>query len=223
MNLSLSIGLVAFLMPTIAQASVTAVWSPADAAAASAWLNGIGDSASRQDPDSFLYFTTDDTLALSAPIIANLTVWSDHAELNILGIGSLPAQLQLWGGFPIPGTILEIWPSQLVVASPEGGANYFSHTSSFAVEPSFSRVAFNSAAVDGLLLIADSGGPASDFYTFRLATVPEPAVAALGAVGFMLLLHRRRNRKGEQAVPSDGHKPSNSIPTTGTTAPADAH
>ena len=198
MNLRLSIGLVALLAPTIAQASVTAVWSPTDAAAASAWLIGIGDSASRQDPDSFLYFTTDDTLAFSAPTIANLTVWSDHAELNILGIGSLPAQLQLWGGFPIPGTILEIWPSQLVVASPEGGANYFSYSSSFAVEPSFSRVAFNSAAADGLLLLADSGGPASDAYTFRLATVPEPAVAALGAMGFMLLLHRRRSKKDEQ-------------------------
>ncbi len=29
--------------------------------------------------------------------------------------------------------------------------------------------------------------------------------------------------ESEQAVPSDGPKPSNSIPTTGTTAPADAH
>jgi hypothetical protein len=27
----------------------------------------------------------------------------------------------------------------------------------------------------------------------------------------------------EQVVPSDGHRPSNPIPTTGTTAPADAH
>lgn len=200
MNFSLSLGLVAFLVPTIAQASVTAVWSPADAAAGSAWLNGIADSASRQDPDSFLYFTTDDTLALSDPIIANLTVWSDHAELNILGIGSFPARLQLWGGFPIPGAILEIWPSQLVVASPEGGATYFSHSSSFAVEPSFTRIAFNSAAADGLLLLADTGGPSSDAYTFRLATVPEPAVTALGAMGFMLLLHRRRNRKGEDGA-----------------------
>jgi len=31
------------------------------------------------------------------------------------------------------------------------------------------------------------------------------------------------NHQAEQVVPSDGHKPSNSIPTTGTTAPADAH
>jgi len=30
-------------------------------------------------------------------------------------------------------------------------------------------------------------------------------------------------KQGEQAVPSDGHKPSNSAPTTGSTAPADAH
>jgi len=30
-------------------------------------------------------------------------------------------------------------------------------------------------------------------------------------------------RGGEQAVPSDGHKPSNSAPSSATTAPADAH
>lgn len=121
--------------------------------------------------------------------------------MNInLSTGSLPARLQLWRGVPIPGTILHILPSQLVVASPEGGANYFSHSSSFRVETSFTPVAFNSAAVDGLLLLADLGGQTNDFYNFRLATVPEPAVTALGATGFMLLLHRRRNRKGEGAL-----------------------
>ncbi len=30
-------------------------------------------------------------------------------------------------------------------------------------------------------------------------------------------------KKGEQDVPSDGHKPSNSAPSSATTAPADAH
>ena len=29
--------------------------------------------------------------------------------------------------------------------------------------------------------------------------------------------------RAEQAVPSDGHKPSSSVPTAGSTAPADAH
>ena len=186
----------------IAPASVTAVWSPTDAAAATAWLSGIEDSANRQNPESFYYFSTDANQALSDPIIANLTVWSDHAELNILGIGALPSNLQLWGSFPTLGTILEIPQSQLVVADPEGGAEYFSHTSSFAVESSFSRVVFNSAATDGLLLFADSGGPTNDVYIFGLATVPEPRIAALGALGFILLFQRRRNRKSEQA--SDG-------------------
>ena len=35
--------------------------------------------------------------------------------------------------------------------------------------------------------------------------------------------HMRIKSKGEQAVPSDGHKPSSFAPTTGSTAPADAH
>ena len=33
----------------------------------------------------------------------------------------------------------------------------------------------------------------------------------------------RRIRGGEQVVPSDGHKPPNSAPSSATTAPADAH
>lgn len=213
MKPSLYFCLIGYLVKTICQASVMEIWSPADSAAAAAWLSGIEDSAGRRDTDSFLYFTTDETLSLSAPVIANLTVWNDHAELNILGTGSLPSHLELWGGIPITGTILEILPSQLVVTSLEGGANFFSYFSSFVVEPSFTRTAFNSAAVDGLLLLANSGSPASETYTFRLATVPEPTVAILGAMGFMLLLHRRRNKNDSRGItPSAAEKPSHPPP-----------
>ena len=171
MNLSCSIGLISLVIPAIAQASVTAVWSPTDSAAAAAWLGGIGASEGRQDPDSFFYFSTDSGQTISAPIIGNLTVWSDRAELNILGIGALPSNLQLWGSFLGIGSILEIPQSQLALANPDGGVSYFSYTASFPVEDGFSRIAFNSAASDGLLLIVDSGTPPSDAYSLQLATI----------------------------------------------------
>ena len=116
---------IGLLTPSMTQASVTAVWSPADAAAAAAWLTGIADSASQLDPNSFYYFSTDASQSLSEPIIANLTVWSDRAELNVLGIGALPSNIQLWGSFLGIGTILDIPQSQLSPANPEGGASYF--------------------------------------------------------------------------------------------------
>ena len=199
MNLTRGSAITAVLFPMFAQASVTAVWSPADAAAAASWLNGIESSTSRQDPESFYYFSTTSGETLSAAIIANLTVWSDRAELNILGVGSLPSSLQLWRSFPTLGTILEIQQNELVSSDPGIGASYFSYTSNFPVESSFSRVAFNSAASDGLLLLADSGGSTNDVYTFRLTPIPEPGVTLLGAVGSILFLQRRRNNKANKA------------------------
>lgn len=90
--------------------------------------------------------------------------------------------------------------NQLVVADPRDGANFFSYSSSFPVELGFSRLVFNSAATDGLLLRSDSGGSTDDVYTFRLAAVPEPGVAALSVVGSSLLLQRRRNNKANKTV-----------------------
>ena len=200
MNLIRAICLAAFFIPKFAGASVTASWSPTDAAAAASWLSGIGDSASRQDPESFYYFSTTTSEAVADPIIANLTVWSDRAELNILGVGTLPSNLQLWGSIPTLGMILAVQQNQLVVADPGDGASYFSYSSSFPVESSFSRVVFNSAATDGLLLLLDSDESTDDIYTFRLAAVPEPGVAALGAVGSFFLLQRRRNNKANMTV-----------------------
>lgn len=199
MRLSLCIPLIGLLAPETAEASNIAVWNPTDAAAAAAWLSGIGDSASRQDSNSFYYFSTNADHILSDPIIANLSVWSDRAELNILGIGTPPSSLQLWQSFLGIGSILEIPQSQLALANPEGGASYFSYTSSFPVEDGFSRITFNSAARDGLLLIVDSGTPPTESYSLRLATIPEPTVAALSGIGAVFFLQRRRNRRGEQA------------------------
>jgi hypothetical protein len=197
MRLIFCIALIGLLTPVIAEASTTAVWSPNDALAAAAWLSGIEDSASRQDPNSFYYFTTDTNFILSSPILANLSVWTDRAELNVLGLAPLPSNLELWVSFLGIGTILEIPQSQLTLVNTEGGSNYFSYTSSFPVEDGFSRVAFNSAASDGLLLIVDSGTPPTDFYSFQLATIPEPSVVALYGIGSFFILQRRRNRRGE--------------------------
>ncbi|MCU0796918.1 MAG: hypothetical protein MUF31_13400 [Akkermansiaceae bacterium] len=195
MNLTRGSAIAAVLFPMFAQASVTAVWSSGDAAAAASWLSGIGSSTSRQDPASFFYFSTSSGETLSGAIIANLTVWSDRAELNILGVGFLPSNLQLWGSFPTLGTIMEVRQNELVSSAPGSGTSYFSYTSNFPVESSFSRVAFNSAASDGLLLLADSGGSTNDVYTFRLTPIPEPGVALLGALGSIFSLRRRRNNK----------------------------
>ena len=200
MRLSTRIVLLGLIASSLTRASTTVVWSPADAAVAAAWLSGIEGSTTRQDQDSFYYYSTDTELVSSSPIIANLTVWSDRAELNILGIGVPPTHLQLWISFLGIGSILEIPQSQLALANPEGGASYFSYTSNFPVDDGFSRITFNSAASDGLLLNVDSGTPPTEGYSFRLATIPEPTAAALFGIGSVLLLQRRRNRKGEQDV-----------------------
>ena len=201
MNTSLSLGIIALLVPLVAQASVTVVWSPNDAAAAPTWLNGIINSESRPSPDSLYYFTTDSNGVLTDPIIANLTVWSDHAELNILGIGALPTRLSLWGSFVgNDRLLLEVPQDQLVIGEPQGGGGSYSFSSNFPVESSFARVVVNSEAADRLLLFADLGGPTEDVFTFRLATIPEPGVTAFGTLGAVLLLQRRRNKKGEQGV-----------------------
>jgi len=210
MRLSPCIALFGLLAPTIGLASVTAVWSPTDASAATAWWNEIGGSANHKDPYSFCYFSTDADFLLSNPIVANLTVWSDRAELNVLGIGALPTNLQLWVSFLGIGTILEIPQSQLALANSEGGLSCFSYTSNFRVEDGFSRITFNSAISNGLLLIVDSGNPPSDTYTFQLATIPEPGVAELLGLGSVFLLHRRRNRRGEQGA--DGKPPEAAQP-----------
>ena len=75
MSLIRAIYLVAFFIPMFAGASVTASWTPTDAAAAASWLSGIGGSASHQDAESFYYFSTTTSEAVADPIIANLTVW----------------------------------------------------------------------------------------------------------------------------------------------------
>ena len=197
--------LIGALAPVITEASVTSVWSPNDAAAATAWLSGTKDTASRQHPNSFYYFTTDSELILATPIIANLSVWSNRAELNILGLTALPSSIDLWVGFLGLGTTLEISQRQLALANPEGDSCYFSYTSSFSVDEGFSRFAFNSAAEDGLLLIVESGTSPTDTYSFRLATIPEPTAAVLFGIGSIFILQRRGNRRGKQAVDGNPH------------------
>ena len=195
MKRSLPIGLLILIVPIVADASVTAVWSPRDAAAAVAWLDSINASPSRQDSGTFFYYTTTTTLPISNQIsdqiTANLTVWDDRAEINILGVGPLPNQLRLWVSFLDLGSILDIQQNQLVVDSSEG-ASYYSYSSNFTIDTGFSRIVYNSEASDGLLLLADSGSATTDSYTFQMTQIPEPQVAALFVVGGTLLLRRKR-------------------------------
>ena len=182
------------LVSSIANASVVATWSEADATAATAWLNAIETSPSRTGAGVFFYSTTAGDPLFSDPFTANLTVWADRAELNIFGVGALPLQFTLAGVFPGLDPILLIQQEQLLAT----GADSYSYSSSFVVEEGFARVVAISAGLDGLWLRSDSGGGSPEVFTLRASAVPEASTVTFAVFTSTLLLRRRRNNKGEQ-------------------------
>jgi|GEM_PF-3245194 len=198
MNIIPLAGFLSLLVSCVANASVIVTWSDNDTGAASAWLNSIENSPSRVG--ATYYSTTRGDPPFSGPLTANLTVWTNRAELNIFGIGTPPGQFALAGIFPGLDPILLIQQEQLVS---EGFGSY-SYSSSFVVEEGFARVVAISEGLDGLWLRADSGGGSSAVHTFQASAVPEPSTLAISVLACALLFKRRITRCEEVGTSNGG-------------------
>jgi hypothetical protein len=202
MKIIIRLALIGLLVLATAQASVTAVWSAADAAASAAWLSGLEASPSDQEPGSFFVVSTDYAPTASLPFTAILSVWpnllgGDYAELKIFGVGRAPNELSLHGPLGI-GSIFRVTSRDFVIES-EGRSRTYWYSRSLNFDQGFAENLRDAAATDALEIRAFFTVDSEELmatYLMRPATIPEPGAFSLAliAAGSTLL---RRSRRGE--------------------------
>lgn len=168
--------------------------------------------------------STNADLRVSVTSIANdqpsATLASFLIPFTQVGTSSLSLSLLMTGYF-----------SHTIIATEslllEAGMPYALVFSSDSAEANYSIYGDRSGYSSGSRLSYSNPGPFQEVsgsdLLFRISatTIPEPHTSLTTLVSTLMLSMRRR--RVEQAVPSDGHKPSSFVPSAGTISPADAH